>query len=176
MSRQEGNEVEQAQRLPVMRCLRGMAQRLLLSALAVGFLLAVTGCGGSDDRRDREEVKQVLTVSMNAAHAGDQAKACSLYTPAYVREVMKEHEGLKLMGDTCEEVVRALNGVLKQLTPDPNPRVTDVRVFGDKATARMEIETHFGPAATKVFAAREDGNWKITHDQDFPDDTQSPGL
>ena len=151
-----------------------IVQRLLHGAISLGVLLALAGCGGDDDRRDRQEAGQVLTDSINAAHAGDEEKACALYTRAYVRETLKENRGLRLTGSTCEELVRALEPVLKQLTPDPNPRVTGVEVAGDRATGRMQIDTHFGPAATKFTMTREDGDWKINHDEDVPDETPSP--
>ncbi len=116
----------------------------------------------------------MLTDSISAAHAGNQAKACSLYTPGYVREIFREDRGLRPEGVSCEEVLRSFEGVLRQLTPDPNPRVTDIKLSGAKGTARLEIDTYLGPAATKVFLAREDGKWKIEHDRDFPDETPSP--
>ena len=137
-------------------------------------MAAVVACGGGDDGREREQVRDVLTDSLTAVHAGDARKACSLYTPAYVRETLKENSELKLGHDTCEELVRALERVLKQLTPDPKPRITEVEVAGDKATARMEIDTHLGPAASKFFVVRQDGNWRIDHDEDLQDETQSP--
>ncbi len=117
----------------------------------------------------------MMTDSINAAHAGDQAKACSVYTPGYVREVFRGDRGLRPRGVSCADVLRSFEGVLKQLTPDPKPRVTDIDVRGAKGTARLEIETYLGPAAAKVFLARVDGDWKIYHDRDLPDETPSPG-
>ena len=154
---------------------RTLARRFFLSALPLALLL-VGGCGGSDEPTDTDAIKRVLADSINAAHSGDQAKACSVYTPAYVREIFRETRGLQPTGDSCREVVSAFEDVLKRLTADPKPKVTDVEVSGDKATARMEIETYFGPATTKVFAARKDGAWKINHDQDPPEGPQSPGV
>ncbi len=150
-------------------------RRFLLTALWLGLVLAAAGCGGSDERDDREQIRDVLTESVIAAHAGDEAKACSLYTPAYVRERLRESRGLKLRRDTCDELVRALERVLKQLTRNPRPRVAEVEVAGDKATARMEIQTYVGPAASRFFLVRDDGDWRIDHDQDLQEEPESPG-
>ena len=151
-----------------------MVYRRLPGKLVLGFVLAVAGCGGSDDARDRDEIEQVLTESMNAAHAGDRERACSSYTSAYVREALKENAGLKLERRTCAELVGALHVVLKQLTPDPKPSVSDVDLSGDAATARMEIDTAFGLAASKIFVVRRDGTWKIEHDEDLRGKPESP--
>lgn len=147
----------------------------LLGALWLCLLLTLVGCGGNDEGREREEVTQVLTDAMYATYAGDERKACSLYTPAYVRESLRENKALKLERGTCAELVRALRRVRRQLTPNPNPRVTDVRVAGDRATARLEIKTHLGPAAARFFLRRQEGKWRIDHDQDLRAATPSPG-
>ena len=162
--------------LAVMRIARSTARALVLSGAPVVLSLAVAACGGSDERRDRERIEQVTADSISAAHAGDRAKACSHYTPGYVRELFRENGGLRPKGASCAEVLRSFEGILKQLTSDPKPHVTDIEVRGAKATARLEIETHLGPAASKLFLTREDGDWKIDHDRDLSDDTPSPGA
>ena len=91
------------------------------------------------------------------------------YTRAYVRETVAENKALRLSGASCDEVVRKLEPVLRQLTPNPRPKVTGVKVADDRANARLDIETHFGPAATKVFLVHDDARWKIDHDADYPD-------
>jgi hypothetical protein len=150
------------------------SRRLLLVPLT--FLFALAGCGESDERSDREKVKQVLSDSIEAAHAGDEEKACSLYTPGYVREIFREKQEPRPAGVSCREVLRSFEPVLRQLTPDPNPRVTEIRVRGATGTARLEIETHLGPAAGKVFLSRRDGDWKIDHLRDYPDETPPAGV
>lgn len=153
----------------------GTIRTLLVAAICFGFLPTVMGCGGNDEGKAREEVSRVLTNATEATYAGDEKKACSLYTPAYVREALRENRALKLTTGTCAELVQALQRVRRQLTPEPTPWVTDVRVAGDRATARMEIRTHLGPAAAKLFLTREDGKWRIYHDQDVRAAPPSPG-
>lgn len=159
-----------------MRVARWTARTLVLSGVSVVLSLAVAACGGSDERRDREKIEQVAADSISAAHAGDRAKACARYTPGYVRELFRENGGLRPKGVSCAEVLRSFEGILRQLTSDPKPQVTDIEVRGAKGTARLEIETHLGPAASKLFLIREDGDWKIDHDRDLSDDTPSPGV
>lgn len=154
----------------------GTVRALLLAAVWFCFLPTVMGCGGNDEGKDREEVSRVVTDATEATYAGDEKKACSLYTPAYVREALRENRALKLTRGTCAELVQALQRVRRQLTPEPTPRVTDVRVAGDRATARMDVRTHLGPAAAKLFLAREDGKWRIDHDQDLRAAPPSPGT
>lgn len=150
-----------------MRVGPGITRRVIRGALSIALLLAAAGCGGSDERKDREDIERVLTDSIQAVHAGDREKACPLYTSAYVRENLRENPELKLERDTCEELVDALEVVFKQLTPNPDPKVTKIEVAGDKATARLEIDTAFGPAASKMFVVRERDRWKIDHDEDL---------
>ena len=150
------------------------ARSFILGAFLFALLPALAACGGSDEASEREEIRQVVTDSINAAHAGDQRKTCSSYTAAYVREVVRENRGLKLERRTCEELVAAMERVLKQLTPDPRPRVSEVEVSGEKATARLQIATAFGPAASRIFLVRKDDNWRIDHDEDLRDDPKPP--
>lgn len=159
-----------------MRVGRSTARTLVLSAVPVVLSLVVAACGGSGERRDREKIEQVAADSISAAHAGDRAKACSHFTPRYVRELFREDGGLRPKGVSCSEVLRSFEGILKQLSSDPKPRVTEIEVRGARGSARLEIETHLGPAASKLFLTREDGDWKIDHDRDLSDDTPSPGA
>ena len=146
-----------------------------MTTSAFALLALAAGCGGGGDGgEDRREVSRVVIEATNAAHAGNSAKACPLYTRAYVREVRRENRELNVSSDSCAGVVDARGRVLRRLTPAPNPRVTGVRVMGDRATARLDIDTHFGSAATKVFAVREEGRWKVDHDEDFPARPESP--
>ena len=110
-------------------------------------------------------MEKALVDSLDASYKGDANGTCSLYTPAYKREVLRENE--RLRASTCEELVEAMVPVLKQLSADPAPKVTQVEVEGDEASARLEIQTHFGPAASKRFLVREDDRWKISHDEDL---------
>lgn len=147
-----------------------MMHRPSWAALALVPALALAGCGdGGDEREDREEVRRAVITAIRAAHAGDPRTACARYTRAYVRETVAENKALRLSGASCDELVRRLEPVLRQLTPNPRPKVTAVTVSDDRANARMDIETHFGPAATKVFLVRDGGRWKIDHDEDYAD-------
>lgn len=143
-----------------------ITRSVILSALSL-IVSAVAACDVTGDREDREDVKRVVTDSVRAAHAGNATEACSLYTAAYVRETLRENRELRLKRRTCAELVAALRVVFQQLTPNPRPKVTNPEVSGDKATARLQIETALGPAASKIFLVRHGDDWKIDHDEDY---------
>ena len=155
-----------------------VAARVVLSALVLPLALALAapGCGGSDEEDQRERVGRAVTESVLAAHAGDLAKACSLYTHSYVRETLRENRGLRVTGgEGCAGLVRAMRRVLQRLTPDPKPRVSDVTVSGDEARALLQIDTALGPAASEIFLVRQGGDWKVDHDRDLQGEPQPPG-
>lgn len=144
-----------------------ITRSVILSAACLAASAGVAGCDVSGDRDDREDVKRVVTDSIRAAHAGNATEACSLYTGAYVRESLRENRELRLKRRTCTELVAALRVVFQQLTPNPRPKVTNPEVSGDKATARLQIETALGPAASRIFLVRHGDDWRIDHDEDY---------
>ncbi len=149
--------------------LRGWAG--ILAVLGV-----LSGCGGDsgsdrpDVREDEAAVTKVLEEAVDALYDGDGARACSLYTSKYRRELVTENQAdrsdVAPKGDTCEEQVRDYEPILKRFVPGRDVKVIRVKVKGDKATSVTEFNTTRGKGRVKDFLVRQDGGWKIDDDQE----------
>ncbi len=149
--------------------LRGWA-----GALAVLGVLA--GCGGDgasdrpDAREDEAAVKKVLEEALDALYDGDGARACSLYTSSYRREMVKENQADKSdvapKGASCEEQVEDFAPILKRFVPGRDVKVIRVTVKGADATAITRFNTTRGKSRVNEFLVRRGGEWKIDGDQE----------
>ncbi len=89
-----------------------------------------SGCGGDggsdrpDARAGEAEVRKVLEEALDAVYEGDGARACSLYTDSYRREMVKENQAgesdVAPRGASCEEQVKDFAPILRRFVPDPS--------------------------------------------------------
>jgi hypothetical protein len=132
------------------------ARGSLLALLAMVGILAVGGCGGSDDEGtskptgDEASVRRVLSDLQTAAVAGDGKRICTqIFTPKLAQSVAASSKS----GSCAEEVRRNLFSPTTRLT------VQSVRV-ADEATATATVEEASRTTST-VFLVRQSGRWRI---------------
>ncbi len=151
-------------------------RKLSAWAGALAVLGVLSGCGGDsgsdrpDARGEKAEVRKVLAQALDAVYEGDGARACSLYTSAYRREMVKENQADKSdvapKGASCEEQVEDFAPILRRFVPGRDVKVLRVTVGGDDATAITEFNTTRGKSRVKEFLVRRDGDWKLDGDQE----------
>jgi hypothetical protein len=128
----------------------------LLALLTMSGILAVGGCGGSDDERankpsgDETSVRRVLSELQTAAVAGDGKRICTqIFTPKLAQSVAASSKS----GSCAEEVRRNLFSPTTRLT------VQNVTV-ADEATATATLQEASRTTST-VFLVRQSGRWRI---------------
>jgi hypothetical protein len=147
------------------------------SALAAVLLLAVWGCGGSDDgadaarsgsgtpaataagsvASDERQIREVADRFYDAYVAGDGRAACSLLSEAAERQVVEDPESAQA-GSTCAARLAAAAAVITRFYgPDPEISLTDVKVTGDRATGVVHVA---GQSEGASFV-RENGEWRL---------------
>lgn len=115
-------------------------------------------------------MRQVLAEALDALFDGDGARACSRYTSSYRRELLKENRAdkskLAPKGASCEEQVKEFAPTLRRFLPGRDVKIVQITVRGDDATTVSEFNTTRGKSQVKEFLVRQDGQWKINHDQE----------
>lgn len=135
---------------------RPSARPARLSAVALCALAAALGvaaCGKSDE----DQVRDVVSEFRDAAKEKDAAKLCATFS----QEGLEQTFGQK--GDqaksTCEQQVKSIADQLAK-NAEKDLEVTEVKVDGDKATAKTRTEG--GSEETSTFV-KVDDEWKISN-------------
>jgi hypothetical protein len=137
------------------RITRSRVRRSAAALLAGVALAVVPGCGpfGSDE----DDVKDVVKDYMEGVAEGDGKKVCD----TLAEDSRKQFEQA---GTKCEDTFKSfgafLNDEQKEQLKDDDP---EVEIDGDNATADVDALGNTG--STKVKLKKEDGDWKITFDQ-----------
>jgi hypothetical protein len=124
-----------------------MARWTITALVCAAALVAVAGCGESD----QEQAREVVQDYVDARNEGDFALVCDLYSDNFKQQLA--------IGETCpafvEEQTSGAGGELS---------VADVHVNDDRATADLDVsEGSEGPSRVALVLERgDDGEWKIT--------------
>ena len=120
---------------------------------------ALASCGGGEDETSgttatSDDAEIVVRRYFAAFARGDARTACALMTKVAQRGTQQLPPGE--LADSCE-------GATKELRRDaivvPRPQVRDVRISGDRATARVTSKDP--PFDSAVLLRRDDGGWRI---------------
>ena len=124
------------------------------AALLAAAALALAGCGSSPE----SEVRSTVQDFLNAFAGGDGAKACSLLTDnarqrfaAHLQPLTGTNDCVKAMVAIKAAAGPAVMGALKR------SRISDVRVRGDRATAKVTS----GSGSRIAFLLKQRGNWRL---------------
>lgn len=122
--------------------------RVLILLVCTAALVAIAGCGESD----QEQAREVVQDYVDARNDGDFETVCELFSDTF-----KEQLGV---GEDCAAFIE------EQTTggdAESTLEVVDVRVKNDRATADIDVVREGeGPSRVTLTLASEDGEWKIT--------------
>jgi hypothetical protein len=124
-----------------------MARRTITALVCAAALVAVAGCGESD----QEQAREVVQDYVDARNDRQFEVVCDLFSDSYKQQFA--------VGDNCpafmeEQTSGASGGELS---------VADVNVNDDRATADLDVsEGSEGPSRVALVLERQDGEWKIT--------------
>lgn len=124
-----------------------MVRRTITALVCAAALVAVAGCGESD----QEQAREVVQDYVDARNDGDFELVCDLYSDAYKAQLA--------IGENCpafvEEQTSGAGGELS---------VVEVRTSGDRATADLDVsEGSEGPSRVAIVLERgDDDEWRIT--------------
>ena len=94
----------------------------------VVIVLAVAGCGGSDDSGDETDVKAAVNGFYAALERKDGKRACAALTKSARDEILS----IDGSGGSCEkELVQQFGG-------SHPPRIVGVEIDGDEATVQLQ--------------------------------------
>jgi hypothetical protein len=136
------------------------SMRRLLTILAVAGAAAAAGCGGGDGGGDDEErITRVVDDYLTALASGNGERACAQLTPGAQKEAVETVTAAfpDAGGMSCEDAIAELSADTDQRRKETmlNPKVEDVAVSGDSATARVK-----GLSGTARLQRVEDA-WKL---------------
>jgi hypothetical protein len=124
-----------------------MPRRTITSLICAAALVAVAGCGETD----QEQAREVVQDYVDARNDGDFELVCDLYSDSFKQELA--------IGENCpafveEQTSGAGGGELS---------VADVNVNDDRATADLDVsEGSEGPSRVALVLEREGDDWRIT--------------
>jgi hypothetical protein len=116
------------------------------------LLVAVSGCGGGDDK---EEAEQTVRDFVEATRERDADKFCDeLVTQEFLEQT------IGATGDeakeSCKREFRNLSGLRVALV-----RIEKTEVDGDHATVTAVLERQGQRITQELRVKKEDGNWKL---------------
>ena len=127
------------------------------AVVAVAAALAIAGCGGGND--DAAHVRKAVQAYVDAFVRGDDARTCSLMT-ARTREQFVRGVRPLAHTDDCATATRAVRAAAGAKAVDAlrNARISDVKVDGDSASARLTASSGQSIATLR----KEGGEWKVS--------------
>jgi hypothetical protein len=117
--------------------------------LAAAHLLL--GCGGND----REDIKQTVRDFVQATDRRDADKFCGELVTQQFLEQTTGATGDKAM-EACRQQLSAVTGLRVRLV-----RIGRSEIDGDRATARVVLETQGRRDVRLLRLRKEDGDWKL---------------
>ena len=125
-----------------------MVRRVALICL----LVAVSGCGGGDDK---EEAEQTVRDFVQATRERDADRFCDeLVTQEFLEQTIGA-TGDKAK-ESCKREFRNLRGLRVTLV-----RIVTTEVDGDNATVTAVLDRQDQPIREKLRLKKEDGDWKL---------------
>jgi hypothetical protein len=135
--------------------MHGRALAVLLAAL-----LALAGCGSSDDDRAAEDhpgVRQTIERYYEDVASGNASGVCAVLTEQAKKGFDEIFEGPHASG--CEGNAKELS---RMSLPMRGLTVSRVQITGDEATAHVSFKRPRG-FESDVPLVREDGTWKFAY-------------
>lgn len=126
-----------------------MSRLALVLASAAALLPAA--CGGDD----REDVQQIVRDFVRATDRRDTDKFCGELVTQEFLEQTTGATGDKAK-DACRQQLGAVSGLRVRLL-----RIERIEIDGDRATARVVLETQGRRDPRLLQLEREDGDWKL---------------
>jgi ketosteroid isomerase-like protein len=121
-------------------------------AALICLLVAVSGCGGGDDK---EEAEQTVRDFVQATRERDADRFCDeLVTQEFLEQTIGA-TGDKAK-ESCKREFRNLRGLRVTLV-----RLVKTEVDGDSATVTAVLDRQGQPIREKLRLQKEDGDWKL---------------
>ena len=125
-----------------------MVRRIALICL----LVAVSGCGGGNDKADAE---QTVRDFVQATRERDADKFCDdLVTEEFLEQTIGA-TGDKAK-ESCKREFKNLSGLRVELV-----RIEKTKLDGDHATVTAVLERQGQPLTQELRLKKEDGDWKL---------------
>jgi Domain of unknown function (DUF4878) len=116
------------------------------------LLVAVSGCGGGDDKKDAQ---QTVRDFVQATRERDADRFCDeLVTQEFLEQTIGA-TGDKAK-ESCKREFRNLRGLRVTLV-----RIVKTEVDGDSATVTAVLDRQGQPIREKLRLKKEDGDWKL---------------
>jgi hypothetical protein len=119
--------------------------------LAIAAALLLAGCGGND----REDIKQTVRDFVQATDARDADKFCRELVTQQFLEQTTGATGDKAM-EACRQQLSAVTGLRIRLV-----RIGRIEIDGERATARVLLETQGRRDVRLLRLRKEDGDWRL---------------
>ena len=119
--------------------------------LAIAAALLLAGCGGND----REDIKQTVRDFVQATDARDADKFCRELVTQQFLEQTTGATGDKAM-EACRQQLSAVTGLRIRLV-----RIGGIEIDGERATARVLLETQGRRDVRLLRLRKEDGDWRL---------------
>lgn len=133
---------------------------LTRSVLLLSSALVLLGAGGCGAGSDEEQIQSVTSDFVSALRDENWKKACDQFSEKAVTQL--EVAGAFFNSKDCPDTMKKVAAIGGDELDDITGEATNIKVAGDKATARSGKETtHY---------VKEDGKWKIDAD---PEDESS---
>ena len=121
----------------------------LVPVIAAALLLAA--CGGND----REDVRQTVRDFVQATDRRDADKFCGQLVTQEFLEQTTGATGDRAL-DACRQQLSAVTGLRVRLV-----RLGRIEIDGDRATARVVLETQGRRDVRLLRLRKEDGDWRL---------------
>jgi hypothetical protein len=132
--------------------------RSLLTAAALSACSLLVACGGGNEGdSDSDQVRQVVKDYTQAISGNKPKKLCDLLVTRKIAEAPKDERDKQL--ETCRKRVKT-----QDFSGAPKPqqvKVGDVKVDGNKATAKVTTGTGKTRQSSRVNFRKVDDSWRI---------------
>jgi hypothetical protein len=111
--------------------------------------------------------RKVALSTVKAVFRGDPA-VCASFTARYIERSLRtaREESRSAKPRTCAEWVVSTAAVLRQIIPHPDPRISKLKLSGDRASYVLTTPTTGGtPFRARHFWVRRGGRWKLDREQ-----------
>jgi ketosteroid isomerase-like protein len=118
------------------------------------LLVALSGCGGGNDRKDAE---QTVRDFVEAVNTRDGDRYCDeLITKDFLKKTTFSTGGEDRASQSCKSQLKATKGLHVKLI-----RIVRTKVDGDNATVTAVLARQGQKVTQTLMLKKEDGNWKL---------------
>ena len=125
----------------------------LSSALAIGLVALLAGCGGGGG--DKKEAEQTVRDFVKAVNERDADTYCDDLITKEFREKTSFATG-DAARDSCKRDLKAIKGLHIELV-----RIASAKVDGDQATVTAVIKDSDAESKREIQLEKQDGDWRI---------------